>query len=225
MVAIVRIINCEEPPYGLFHVTRTPLAVLREKGLRANSHAAYAVHRLIHRLQKRLAPMLEETANRYRLAGGDTYPLELSLTEQLSIAPSHYSGVFLTLTQEDASIGLNETSEPNRKARAMVDFARQNAPHVFETVARLYKDTAQALSALEEVPDAPWHLLRVRVKPPQEDGYFSMFAEPWLEVNGLLRSYDRGPDLRPEARAIWFNGTIPFDCLEVLPPPPDRPRC
>jgi len=51
-----------------------------------------------------------------------------------------------------------------------------------------------------------------------------MFAEPWLDVNGLLRSYDRGFDLRPEGRAIWFNGTIPFDCLEVLPPP-DRPRC
>ncbi|MBC8742591.1 hypothetical protein F6X40_39560 [Paraburkholderia sp. UCT31] len=43
MVAITRIIAGEEHPYGLFHLTHTPLDVLRKKGLRANALAEYGV--------------------------------------------------------------------------------------------------------------------------------------------------------------------------------------
>ncbi|MFM0378476.1 hypothetical protein PQQ72_15825 [Paraburkholderia strydomiana] len=226
MVAITKVIAGEESPYGLFHVTRTPLAKLREKGLRANALAEYSVHRLIERLQKRLAPVLEEVRSRCERTHQANYALELSLAEQLTIAPSHYSAILLALTQEDARLGMNDTSEPNRKARAMVEFARQFAPQAFERVTQMYKqDTNNALEALALVPDAPWHLLRLRSKPPFDDGFFALLAAPYLEVNGLMRSYDRGLDLRPEARAIWFNGVIPFDCLEVMPAPPAWTKC
>ncbi|SDC49039.1 hypothetical protein [Paraburkholderia lycopersici] len=223
MVAITRIIAGEEPPYGLFHLTHTPLEVLREKGLRANALAEYTVHKLIGRLQERIAPASKDAACRFARTHEDYYPLELSLWEQLSIAPPHYSGVLLSLTQDDALLGLNETSEPNRKLRAMIQFSRKFAPEALESIARFHDgDTAHALDILERATKTPWHLLRLREQPSLEDGFFSLLAQPFLEVNGILRSYDRGPDLRPEARAIWFNGNIPFECFEVLPLQPGR---
>ncbi|WP_244815352.1 hypothetical protein [Caballeronia sp. Lep1P3] len=186
--------------------------------MRAQSRSVRAVHRLIERLQQRLAPLLDELAVRHRRTGDDTYPLELTLAEQLSIAPKHYSGVLLTLTVEDAAEAAHALSEPVRKARALVAVARQYAPEALQTVSRLYDtDTAHAFAALDEESTEPFQLLRLRAFPPEDEGYFAMFAEPWMEVEGLLRSYDRGPELRPEARAIWFNGTIPFACLDVLP--------
>ncbi|RKE25177.1 hypothetical protein B0G76_6696 [Paraburkholderia sp. BL23I1N1] len=202
----------------VFHLTHTPLDVLRKKGLRANALADYTVHKLIGRLQERMAPALEETARRFTRTHGDYYPLELSLWEQLSLAPPHYSGVLLSLTQDDALAGLNETSEPNRKLRAMLQFSKQFAPEALESIARFHDgDTAHALGRLERAPATPGHLLRLREQPSLEDGFFSLLAQPFLEVNGILRNYDRGADLRPEARAIWFNGIIPFECFEVLP--------
>lgn len=220
MVAIAQIIAGEESPYGLFHATRTPVEKLRAKGLRANALGTYSVHRLIERLHRRLAPVLEEARNRYDRIQESYLPLELGLWEQLAVAPSHFSAVLLTLTQEDACLGAEAGSEPNRKAQALVDFARQFAPHVFETVMQMYdKDTVHALNTLNELSDSPSHLLRIRTKPEIEDGFFSLLAAPYLEVNGMMRSYARGPNLRPEARAIWFNGVIPFDCVEVLPVP------
>lgn len=216
MVAISRVIDGDEPPYGLFHVTAVPLGLLEEKGLRAQSKAPRVVHRLINRLQQGLAPLLTETAQRYRRINESTYPLKLSLVEQLSIAPDHYSAILLATTEQDAIKAGPAASEPIRKARALVKFARENALDILELVSRVYDtDTAQALSALEQPSSTPLHLLRVRSVPPEDDGYFSMFAEPWSDVNGLLRSYDR-PEVRPEARALWFNGAIPFACLEVL---------
>ncbi|MFM0009115.1 hypothetical protein [Paraburkholderia sediminicola] len=223
MVAITRIVAGDEHPYGLFHVTRTPLNVLRKKGLRANALAEYAVHRLIERLEEGLAPALRDAALRFNRTHKDYYPLELSLREQLSIAPAHYSGVLLSLTKEDGLLGLNETSEPNRKAHAMIQFSRQFAPGVLESIARFHEDdTAHALGILECVPGTPLHLLRLREKPLLEDGFFSLLAQPFLEVNGIMRRYDGRHDLRPEARAIWFNGIIPFECFEILPLQPDR---
>lgn len=218
MVAITRIIAGEEQPHGLFHLTHTPLDVLRERGLRANALADHSVHRLIRRLQERMATALEERARGFSRTHDDYYPLELSLWEQLSIAPTHYSGVLLSLTQDDALLGLNEASEPDRKMRALLQFSKQFAPEAFESIARFHDgDTAHALDRLERAPKTPGHLLRLREQPSLEDGFFSLLAQPFLEVNGILRSYDRGTDLRPEARAIWFNGIIPLECFEVLP--------
>jgi hypothetical protein len=220
MVAISRIIAGEERPYGLFHITSTPLPVLQKQGLRADSRAVYAVHRLIERLRARLAPLLEETAGRDRRVGDHTYPLELSVSEQLSIAPTHYSAVVLALTPEDAYACWHGGSEPERKARALVDFARRYAPRELETISRLYAtDTEHAMDALHDATCDTPHLLRLCNSPPESEGYFALLVEPWLEVQGLLRSYDRGAELRPEARVIWFNGTIPFSCLDVLPMP------
>ncbi|APA84070.1 hypothetical protein BJG93_00620 [Paraburkholderia sprentiae WSM5005] len=217
MVALTRIIDGEEQPYGLFHVTRTPLKVLREKGLRANALGEYSVHRIILRLQERMAEALRETAHRYSRTHEDYYPRELSLQEQISIAPAHYSGVLLSLTREDALLGLNETCEPNRKARAMINFSQQFEPNALETIARFHQnDTVHALGVLDSVPEEPWHLLRLRERPSLQDGFFSLLAKPFLEVNGIMRDYGRGAELQPVARAIWFNGIIPFDNLDVL---------
>jgi hypothetical protein len=217
MVAITRIIAGEEPPYGLFHLTHTPLDVLRKKGLRANALADYTVHKLIGRLHERMAPAVEGAARRFTRKHGDYYPLELSLCEQLSIAPPHYSGVLLSFTQDDALLGLSETSEPNRKLRAMLKFSQQFAPEALEPIARFHDgDTLRALDRLERTPKTPSHLLRLREQPSLEDGFFSLLAQPFLEVNGILRSCDRGAELRLEARAIWFNGIIPFECFEIL---------
>ncbi|MFM0083484.1 hypothetical protein [Paraburkholderia sediminicola] len=176
------------------------------------------MHKLIGRLQERMAPALEDTARRFTRTHEDYYPLELSLWEQLSIAPPHYSGVLLSLTRDDTLLGLNETSEPNRKVRAMLQFSQQFAPEALEAIARFHDgDTTHALDRLQRAPKTPRHLLRLREQPSLADGFFSLLAQPFLEVNGILRSYDRGADLRPEARAIWFNGIIPFECFEVLP--------
>ncbi|WP_027803558.1 hypothetical protein [Paraburkholderia dilworthii] len=218
MVAITRVVAGDGSPSGLFHVTHTPLEVLRKKGLRANALAEYVVHRIIERLEEGLADALRDVALRFNRTHNDYYPLELSLREQLFIAPAHYSGVLLSLTKQDALLGLNETSEPNRKARAMIWFSRLFAPGVLELIARFHgDDTIHALSVLERVPETPSHLLRLREKPLLEDGFYSLLARPFLEVNGIIRRYDGGHDPCPEARAIRFNGTIPFECFEVLP--------
>ncbi|KXU87153.1 hypothetical protein CR51_36070 [Caballeronia megalochromosomata] len=196
--------------------------MLQAKGLRANSLAEYAVHWLIERLSTRLSPLLEAATRRHRRCHEPECPPELSLAEQLAIAPTHYSAVLLALTLEDARLGMDDASEPNRKARALLQFAECHAPDVVEAMERSDgRDFAHALEELEVQSDEPWHLLRMRRKPPEEEGYFAFLSRPWLEVNGLARSYDRGPDLRPEARAIWFNGTVPFDCLEIMPVPSD----
>lgn len=217
MVALTRIIDGEEQPYGLFCATRTPLEVLREKGLRANALGGYSVHRLILRLQERMAEALRDTAHRYNRTHEDYYPRELSLHEQLSLAPAHYSGVLLSLTREDAFLGLNETCEPNRKARALINFSRQFELNALESIARFHQDdTARPLGELDSVLEDPWHLLQLREKPSLQDGFFSLLAKPFLEVNGIMRNYGRGAELQPEARAIWFNGIIPFDNLDVL---------
>ncbi|MFL9981367.1 hypothetical protein [Paraburkholderia graminis] len=105
----------------------------------------------------------------------------------------------------------------------MLQFSKQFAPEALESIARFHDgDTAHVLDRLERAPKAPWHLLRLREQPSLEDGFFSLLAQPFREVNGILRNYDRGADLRPEARAIWFNGIIPFECFEVLPFQPGR---
>jgi hypothetical protein len=220
MVAIVEVIAGMEPPFGLYHATRAPLSVLQADGLRARSLANYAVHWLIERLSTQLSPLLEAAARRHRRCHEPEYPPELSLPEQLAIAPIHYSAVLLALTPEDARLGLDDASEPNRKARALLQFAECHAPDVVEAMERSDgRSLEHARMVLEAQTDRPWHLLRVRRKPPIDDGYFAYLARPWHEVNGLARSYDRGPELRPEARAIWFNGTLPFDCLEMMSPP------
>lgn len=81
MVAITKIIAGEKSPYGLFHITRTPLVKLHEKGLRANALAEYSVHRLIERLQKRMSSVLEEARSRSERTHETDYALELRLSE------------------------------------------------------------------------------------------------------------------------------------------------
>jgi hypothetical protein len=214
MVALREIVEEGCQPYGLFHATREPLETLRQKGLRANAYDSHLVHDIVDRLTARLQPELAELRERPRPVSNDYFPLGMSLTEQFALAPIHYSAVVLTLEVSDAKGLVDAVSEPERKARALVQLARERTPDVLEAMRLAYSpQTWSALEALQKKPDGPYVLLRMKTVP--EDGFFSLLPSPLRPVQGMLRDYAES-ELRPQARAVLFNGIIPFDCLEVV---------
>jgi len=216
MVAIREVIEGAHKPYGLFHSTCTPLEELKRRGLRANAREGLLLHNLIRRLSARLCKDLEMLSAKYPRTSQSAYPLELDLTEQLAIAPQHYSGVVLTLEASDARLVGQSTSEPERKARALVEVARKHRPDVLEALMRSDgQETQQALKLLSLGPREPQWLVKLIQVPDKAEGFFSLLPEPILETSSLVRWYGRA-ELRPEARAILFNGVIPFECLKVL---------
>lgn len=217
MVAIREIIEGAHGPYGLYHATTSPLEELERRGVRALARESLLLHNLIRRLTARLSSELVALSKQYPCRTSDRdYPLELSLSEQVAMAPVHYSGVLLALDTTDAKWLARSLSEPERKARALMEFAREHAPYVLEALMRSDgMETEAALNRLDHsVRDRPV-LLRLARIPDREDGFFAALSEPTLEANGLFRSHDR-PVVRPEARAVWFNGTVPFECFEVV---------
>jgi hypothetical protein len=217
MVALREIIagNCE--PYGLFHATRVPLAELRQKGIRANARGRYEVHDLVERLLFRLGPLLSELPRQFEPVSNGYYPLGMSLVEQLATAPVHYSGVVFTLERADAQELAMARSEPERKARALVEVARKRAPEALEALMRSDgQATGMALKHLKEGEEGPYVLLRLIDVP--EDGFFSQLGEPTRDVTGMMRNL-HGSEHRPEARAILFNGIVPPECFEVVQGP------
>jgi hypothetical protein len=217
MVALREIIagNCE--PYGLYHATRVPLAELRQKGIRAKALAPYEIHDLVERLISRLGPLLSDLKGKFEPVSNGYYPLGMSLVEQLATAPVHYSGVVFTLEKADAQELAMARSEPERKARALVEVARKRAPEVLDSLMRSDgRATGMALEHLKEGEEGPYVLLRLNNVP--EEGFFSQLGEPTRDVTGMMRNL-HGSEHRPEARAILFNGIVPPECFEVVQGP------
>jgi hypothetical protein len=217
MVAIREVIEGGHEPYGLYHTTTLHLDDIQRRGVRALARESQLLHKLIQRLTERLSTELDAQSKKYPCRTSERdYPLELSLSEQIAMAPVHYSGVLLALDANDAKWLAFALSEPERKARALTEFARQHAPHVLEALMRSdTMETEAALNRLDHSVTDPGVLLRLVRVPDREDGFFAALSAPTLEANGLLRSHDR-PVVRPEPRAVWFNGTIPFECFEVV---------
>jgi hypothetical protein len=172
MVALREIIagNCE--PYGLYHATRVPLAELRQKGIRAKALARYEIHDLVECLMSRLGPLLSDLKGKFEPVSNGYYPLGMGLVEQLATAPVHYSGVVFTLERADAQELAMARSEPERKARALVEVARKRAPEVLDFLMRSDgRATGMALEHLKEGEEGPYVLLRLNNVP--EEGFFS----------------------------------------------------
>jgi hypothetical protein len=217
MVALREIIagNCE--PYGLYHATRVPLAELRQKGIHAKALARYDIHDLVERLISRLGPLLSDLREQFEPVPNGYYPLGMSLVDQLAAAPVHYSGVVFTLERAEAQELAMARSEPERKARALVEVARKRAPEVLDSLMRSDgRATGMALKHLKAGEEGPYVLLRLIDVP--EDGFFSQLGEPTRDVTGMMRNL-HGTEHRPEARAILFNGIVPPECFEVVQGP------
>jgi hypothetical protein len=116
---------------------------------------------------------------------------------------------------------VGSSSEPERRVKAPRSFAKEKEPSLLERLQEGGKGGIRAaLELLDSRSSAPVVVLRL-VKFPTE-GYFALLARPDNPVADILRLTRDKP--RPEARAVLFNGVIPFSCLEIIPGPLKRRR-
>jgi hypothetical protein len=208
--------NCEL--YGLFHATQTPVGELERSGLVPNQNGAAVLDSFISNLTSALREHLDAPFDSVHGVRNDYYPLEMSLGEQLARTRLGYAGVILALDEWDAVTLAGSSSEPERRAKALRSFAEEKEPGLLERLKEGAggEDIRAALELLDSKSLAPIVFLRL-VKFPTE-GYFALLARPDSPVTDLLR-LTRRDSPRPEARAILFNGVIPFSCFEVIPGP------
>jgi hypothetical protein len=218
MVRLRELIDGDCEQYGLFHATQTPMDELERTGLVPNQNAAAVLHTFVDQLTKALREQLDAPFNLLHVVREDHYPLEMSLSEQLARARLNYRGLILALDELDAVALVGSSSEPERRAKALRSFAKEKEPGLLERLQEAEKgdDIRAALELLDSRSSAPVVFLRL-VKFPTE-GYFALLARPGNPVTDLL-SLTRRHNPRPEARAILFNGVIPFSCLEIIPGP------
>jgi hypothetical protein len=214
MVALAEIIAGRHPPYGLFHATPTSPDLLRRYGLRATGEAPALIHQLVSQLSAGLrTKLVARVKNRFTIPD-DYYPLEMPLFEQLARGQLNYGGIVFAFERSDVELLALSASEPERRARALRAFAEAHQPELLDELIRNKATQAQeALDLIDSHPADPYVVVRLTDTPPS--GFFSLLSTPERHIGGILRSYDR-IELRPEARAVFFNGHVPPECIEFV---------